>query len=282
MILGGNGTEEQLQQKKIITAELMDLIGNEEAFYRQKSRMNWLQEGDNNTQFFHKMVSAKQRSQGLTMLKDDQGNVYQSLKEISELAVRYFQGLFGQKNPEVMDCSHEFLDELWTKKLDNEVAVKLVEGVTDSEIREALMSIQYDKALGPNGYSSCFFKGGSGIRQGDPLSPYLFVMVMSVQSRLLNEAGKAEVFQYHPKCKRVELSHLCFAKDLVIFTHGDKGSIMGIKRLLAVFYFLSGLKLNSGKSELFVAGLRDEELQDILQGTGFRKGKLPVRYLGFY
>lgn len=69
-------------------------------------------------------------------------------------------------------------------------------------------------------------------------------MVMNVLSRILNEIGKFGVFKFHPKCKKVELSHLCFADDLLIFTHGDMDSIMGIQRMLAMFYFIYDLKLN--------------------------------------
>lgn len=62
----------------------------------------------------------------------------------------------------------------------------------------------------------------------------------------------------------MELTHLCFADDLLIFSHGDVDSILGIKRLLAVFYYISGLKLNVGKSEIFAAGLGGDVLQQIL------------------
>lgn len=47
-----------------------------------------------------------------------------------------------------------------------------------------------------------------------------------------------------------------------------------------MFYFISGLKLNVGKSEIFSIGLSDEDLHMILQYTGYREGKLSLRYLG--
>lgn len=92
--------------------------------------------------------------------------------------------------------------------------------------------------------------------------------------------GKLGVLKFHPQCNRVELTHLCFSNNLLIFTHGDIHTIIGIKRLLPIFYFLSGLKLNEGKSELFAVGQSDGDLQMILEATRFKHGKLSVRYLG--
>lgn len=45
------------------------------------------------------------------------------------MAVAYFQGLFGKRNLDVVNCSRAFLDKLWTKKLDDEAVRKLVERV---------------------------------------------------------------------------------------------------------------------------------------------------------
>ena len=85
------------------------------------------------------------------------------------------------------------------------------------------------------------------------------------------------VFQYHPKCKRVRITHLCFADDLLIFAKGNMDSIKGIQQVLMQFYSFSGLQLNNTKSEIFSSGITNELLEGIHQE--FKIGKLPVRYL---
>ncbi|XP_022741787.1 uncharacterized protein LOC111293244 [Durio zibethinus] len=80
---------------------------------------------------------------------------------------------------------------------------------------------------------------------GDPLSPYLFDLIINVLSRLLDAAAVAGFFDYHPRCKRIKLSSLCFADDLLIFTKGILDSVAGIK---VVLEGLAGKKLlQSGK-----------------------------------
>ena len=125
-----------------------------------------------------------------------------------------------------------------------------------------------------------YFSGARGVRQSDPLSPYLFVLAMNVFSKLLDAVAQHGVFQYHPKCKKIKLTHLCFADDLLIFSKGSMESIIGIQRVLNLFYTYSGLKLNSNKSELFYTGVSRQEMDLIQQATGFQLGQLPVRYLG--
>ncbi|CAA7024004.1 unnamed protein product [Microthlaspi erraticum] len=68
-----------------------------------------------------------------------------------------------------------------------------------------------------NGVTSGYFKGKSGLRQGDPLSPTLFVLCMNVLSLMLNSAARDGSFGYHPGCGDSQLTHLCFADDLLIF-----------------------------------------------------------------
>ncbi|XP_038992139.1 uncharacterized protein LOC120115513 [Hibiscus syriacus] len=57
-----------------------------------------------------------------------------------------------------------------------------------------------------NGSLIGVFKGAKGLRQGDPLSPILFVMVMNFLSKLLNNAAAKGIFNFHPKCKKICLT----------------------------------------------------------------------------
>ena len=84
-----------------------------------------------------------------------------------------------------------------------------------------------------------FFKGERGVRQGDPLSPYLFVIAMTVLSRMLDVAAGYGVLSFHPKCKKLKLTHLCFADDLLIFFKGKLESIIGVQNVMQQFYLFS-------------------------------------------
>lgn len=64
-----------------------------------------------------------------------------------------------------------------------------------------------------NGSLAGFFKGMKGIRQGDSLSPYIFVLTMEILTQLLNEQAHQRKLGFHPRCKSLHLTHLCFADD---------------------------------------------------------------------
>ncbi|XP_039020908.1 uncharacterized protein LOC120152868 [Hibiscus syriacus] len=130
-----------------------------------------------------------------------------------------------------------------------------------------------------NGSLSGYFKGARGLRQGDPLSFTLY-SCHEHSSRLLNLAASRGVFGYHPKCKRIGVTHLTFADDLLIFCKGNEESIIGVIVVLDYFYGISCLKLNASKSEFFVVGMSTGVLENIKQTTGFNLSSLPVRYLG--
>lgn len=83
-----------------------------------------------------------------------------------------------------------------------------------------------------------------------------------------------------PKCKCINLCHLIFADDLMIFSRADMVSLAIIDRVLNTFAEMSGLQVNKDKSTQMFAGVTDNEIQVLRRILHFNMGKLPMRYLG--
>ena len=131
-----------------------------------------------------------------------------------------------------------------------------------------------------NGTLEGFFEGKRGLRQGDPLSPYLFTLCLDVLSKRLNEACREGDFKFHWRCKRTELTHLCFADDLMLFSHGDVKSAKILADVLRGFSRVSGMEVSIEKSHIFLSGVDDTVREEIEELFGFKRGVLPIRYLG--
>ena len=125
-----------------------------------------------------------------------------------------------------------------------------------------------------------YFEGKRGLRQGDPLSPLLFVICMEMLSRMLVKETANSVFHFHQHCKALKLSHLIFADDIVFFCRGDAGSVGVLMKCLKDFERMSGLSVNVGKSAIFTASVSDAEHDLLVSATGFQVGAFPFRYLG--
>lgn len=134
--------------------------------------------------------------------------------------------------------------------------------------------------VGYNGAINGFFKGTRGLRQGDPLSPYLFVIALNNLSLMLNKAAQDMRFNYHLNCSSSRLTHLCFADDLLIFMDGSLESVQAVLQVLREFELRSGLAVSMHKTSFFASGLTAMETDAIQASTGMPLGSLPVRYLG--
>ncbi|XP_073262655.1 uncharacterized protein [Populus alba] len=131
-----------------------------------------------------------------------------------------------------------------------------------------------------NGDIHDFFLGKSGVRQGDPLSPYLFIYCMEYLSRFLKLSSPHENFRFHPKCEVQGITHLAFADDVLLLSRGDSSSIHCLLQQITLFGKTSGLYNNPQKSSIFFRGVGTTQKQSILTESGFREGSFPFTYLG--
>lgn len=127
-----------------------------------------------------------------------------------------------------------------------------------------------------NGEPSRVFGSTNGLRQGDPLAPYMFVIAMQGLTAMMNHAVQSG--KLTPPCAgNVKASHLIFADDLLIFADAKRTDAEAIKEILSHFEMISGLALNPNKSQIFC---NKEDARDVCDILGVQRANFPVRYLG--
>ncbi|KAL9660803.1 hypothetical protein QQ045_025621 [Rhodiola kirilowii] len=121
-----------------------------------------------------------------------------------------------------------------------------------------------------------YFKSFRGVRQGDPLSPTLFVLAMEWLSKSLNDAVKrGDIWRYYTCPRAIAVNHLLFADDLLLFTSGAKQSIRSLSAIIQAFCHISGQRLNPNKSTIiFSKIINNIHHQSLLNLTGFAAGHL--------
>ena len=146
-------------------------------------------------------------------------------------------------------------------------------------IRGCLSSVSYSVLI--NGRPRGKFKGFKGIRQGDPLSPFLFILVADGLSRLIDRATEAGLVK---GCRvgreNLMVAHLQFADDTLFFVESKGSSFNNLLILLATFCLVSGLKINMEKSTLLGMGIDAELVKSTTDSLGCEPGEWPTKYLG--
>lgn len=90
-------------------------------------------------------------------------------------------------------------------------------------IKECISTATFSIALNVKLHG--FHNSKRGLRQRDPISPYLFVLAMDYLSRAIKATSSNPNFNFHPKCERIGLTHLSFPDDIILFSRGDQQSV---------------------------------------------------------
>jgi hypothetical protein len=147
-------------------------------------------------------------------------------------------------------------------------------------IKQCISSTRFSVLI--NGAPSGFFRSSRGVRQGDPLSPFLFVLVMEAFSKMIGaitSRGLISGFSVgSSELNRVVVSHLLFANDTLDFCGVNESQIRHLGALLVCFEAVSGLKVNLAKFALFPVGSVGD-VDQLVGLLGCGTGTLPLKYL---
>ncbi|KAL4178544.1 hypothetical protein AMTRI_Chr13g115590 [Amborella trichopoda] len=117
-----------------LNKELHDWIRMDETYWRQRSRVKWLKDGDLNTKFFHAMASARKRSNSIQGIKLE-GVVEGDVLSMENAIVNHFQQAFTAEKIPLTDLS-----QIHFSKLDGVWRDWLERPFWESEIKEAVFS----------------------------------------------------------------------------------------------------------------------------------------------
>ncbi|KAJ0601100.1 putative RNA-directed DNA polymerase [Helianthus annuus] len=132
-----------------------------------------------------------------------------------------------------------------------------------------------------NGAPTKEFELKRGLRQGDPLSPFLFTIVMEALHVMMAKAVEAGIY------KGVVLpnggptiSHLFYADDALFIGECSESNLRNLSRILRCFFVSSGLKVNFDKSKLYGVGVDIEGVKEMAGSINCQYGEFPFVYLG--
>ncbi|TYK11920.1 LINE-1 retrotransposable element ORF2 protein [Cucumis melo var. makuwa] len=166
--------------------------------------------------------------------------------------------------------SWDFIDFMLTKKNYPKKWRKWIEA--------SIRSVQYSILINGKPYDR--INPNRGIRQGDPISPFIFILAMDYLSSLLN------LLQEEKATKGVEINrqsltnHILFADDILLFTEDNDTSIKNLLMAITLFEKASGLNINDTKSTLTPINVTKERTNNFTSIWNIPCHPFPINYLG--
>lgn len=131
-----------------------DLLEKEETMWFQRSRTNWLKDGDRNTTFFHSKASQRHTKKQIAGLEDVNGHWCTEPTDLDRIAVNFFQNLFSSSGPPGIDTVLDSIKPCVSPDMNQELS----KGFTVEEVYPALFQMHPTKAPGPDGKPALFFQ----------------------------------------------------------------------------------------------------------------------------
>ncbi|XP_071707871.1 uncharacterized mitochondrial protein AtMg01250-like [Rutidosis leptorrhynchoides] len=137
-------------------------------------------------------------------------------------------------------------------------------------------------AIPVNGSPTNEFNISRGIRQGDPLSPFLFLLAAEGLNILEKSATEKGTFKgVEIGRDKIIVSHLQYADDTIFLGEWSRSNVYILRNLLQCFELVSGLKVNFNKSCLYGIGVNHgDDVNYVANCIGWKVGEFPFTYLG--
>nr|GEX59138.1 RNA-directed DNA polymerase, eukaryota, reverse transcriptase zinc-binding domain protein [Tanacetum cinerariifolium] len=250
LIIDSGLEDEELINSRLDTIHQLQKLDSLESMEKsQKAKIKWAVEGDENTGFFHEFFD-------------------------------HFASRFCKPDKPTASLLLDFPNQISTDQ-----RTYLESDVTNAEIKKAVWECGIDKSPGPDGFtfgSTDEFQFGKGLKQGDPLSPFLFLLVMETLYISFQRVVGAGMYQGIKVGGLVNLSHMFYADDAVFVGEWSESNISSLIHVLDCFHKVSGLKINMSKSKIMGIEVDARKVSRAAVKLGCLVLNTPFLYLGSY
>jgi exonuclease III len=307
-------TEELKNQELKVTQQLEDRKRQEEILWKQKSRIQWLKEGDRNTKFFHRATIQRRHSNKITHLVTEEGETLHSHAELESHLIDYFQNLLSEPLPNRSEAIRQ-ITKCVPALVTQEQNAALLRPFTLEELDQALLDTPKCKAPGPDGFTSDFFHycwqmirtevweiledsrlNGEVLRafnatflalipkEGQANRPKQFrpIALCNVIYKLLTKVIASRLKPILPTIISPEQSGYVEGRQILDSIMGSPTAkeALSLKDILQLFSDASGLECNKDKSQIFFFNTPLPIQLHISELLGFNRSSLPSKYLG--
>ncbi|XP_010446092.1 PREDICTED: uncharacterized protein LOC104728863 [Camelina sativa] len=183
------------EQEKEMHTKWMFLRTIEEAYFRQRSRINWLKEGDLNTTYFHRVMQMRNAFNAIRSFTSLLGYVIDDPLEMSSLAVNHFKALLAPIVLQPVTVPLDWIQNTIAYRCSPDLKQAMTKLPTPEEIRRTMFKLNANKAPGPDGFTSAFYKASWDILGAEVTSSIL----QFFHSSFLPSATNATILALLPK-----------------------------------------------------------------------------------
>jgi hypothetical protein len=138
------------REERDVLKRMSELLAREEVMMRQRSRVQWLKDGDRNTSFFQAKCKQRKRQNFIQSLRGEDGVIFHEQKEIQLMGMNYFSTLFTAQE----DLQPDEVAQHVPRKMNKTLCSPFME----NEVEQALFMMKPNKSPGPDGFTTGFFK----------------------------------------------------------------------------------------------------------------------------
>jgi ribonuclease HI/exonuclease III len=154
--ISGARTVELMQEEEQLQIQLEERRKQEEILWKQKSRVQWLKEGEKNTKFFHRAMMHRRHINKITHLEDSQGNLTREHSKIEEELLKYYQDLLTEPQLDRTAAIRRVTKHI-PALVTPEQNAALTRPITQEEVAQVVKDMSAGKAPGPDGFTVDFF-----------------------------------------------------------------------------------------------------------------------------